>query len=157
MRWGKSPGFNSRRAFDMSDAFTPPVINKLQAYLRKAFGSQALSVRARPKKSDVADVFANDKPFGVITLDDEDGELTYQFGWTLKEKPKPLLPAEMMRIQTILREQLGAKTLSIRGRGKLKDSAEVFVAEESLAIMSIDDDAYQFQMAILEMDLDGIM
>ena len=141
----------------MADQFTPQVINKLQAYLRKAFGSQALSVRARPKKSDVADVFANDKPFGVLTLDDEDGELTYQFGWTLKEKPKPLLPAEMQRIQTLMRDLLGAKTLSIRGRGKLKDSAEVFVAEESLAIMSADDGAYQFQMAILEMDLDDIM
>lgn len=141
----------------MSDQFTPQIINKLQAYLRKAFGSQVLSVRSRPKMSDVADVFANDKPFGVITLDDEDGELTYQFGWSMLEKPKPLVPAEMLRIQTLLRDVLAAKTLSIRGRGKLKDSAEVFVAEESLAIMSADDDAYQFQMAILEMDLDDIM
>ena len=141
----------------MADEFTPPIINKLQVYLRKSFGTQALSVRARPKKSDIADVFANDKPFGVLTLDDEDGELTYQLGWTLNEKPKPLVPAEMLRIQTHLRELLGAKTLSIRGRGKLKDSAEVFVAEESLAILSADDDAYQFQMAILEMDLDDIM
>ena len=141
----------------MSDEFTPQTINKLQAYLRKAFGSQVLSVRARPKKSDVADVFAGDKQFGVLTLDDEDGELTYQLGWTLKEKPKPLVPAEMQRIQTQLRELLGAKTLTVRGRGKLKDSAEVFVAEESLAILSADEDAYQFQMAILEMDLDDIM
>ena len=140
----------------MDDQFTPDIINKLQVYLRKAFGTQALSVRSRPKKSDIADVFANDKPFGVMTLDDEDGELTYQLGWTLKEKPKPLVPAEMMRIQTQLRDLLGAKTLSIRGRGKLKDSAEVFVAEESLAILSADEDAYQFQMAILEMDLDDI-
>ena len=141
----------------MSDAFTPPVINRLQTYLRKAFGSQALSVRARPKKSDVADVFANDMPFGVMTIDDEDDELSYQLSWSIKEKPKPLLPPEMVRLQTMLREQLGAKTLSIRARGKLKDSAEVFVAEESLAILSVDDDAYQFQMAILEMDLEGIM
>ena len=141
----------------MSDEFTPQTINKLQAYLRKAFGSQVLSVRARPKVSDVADVYAGDKQFGVLTLDDEDGELTYQLGWTLKEKPKPLVPAEMQRIQTQLRELLGAKTLTVRGRGKLKDSAEVFVAEESLAILSADDDAYQFQMAILEMDLDDIM
>jgi Protein of unknown function (DUF3126) len=141
----------------MSDALTPQTLNRLQTYLRKAFGSQALSVRARPKKSDVADVYANEQPFGIITLDDEDDELTYQFGWTLKEKTQPLSVQEMVRIQTKLRETLGAKTLSIRARGKLKDSAEVFVAEESLGIMSIDDDAYQFQMAILEMDLEGIM
>ena len=141
----------------MSDDLTPQVINKLQAYLRKAFGSQVLSVRAQPKKSDVADVYANDMPFGVITVDDEDDELTYQFGWTIKDQTKPLSPQEMVRIQTHLREVLGAKTLSVRGRGKLRDSAEVFVAEESLAILSVDDDAYQFQMAILEMDLDDIM
>ena len=141
----------------MSDALTPQVINKLQTYLRKAFGSQALSVRARPNSSTTADVYANDKPFGVMTIDDEDDELTYQLSWTIKEKTQPLSVQEMLRIQTYLRQLLGAKTLSIRARGKLKDSAEVFVAEESLAILSIDDDAYQFQMAILEMDLDDIM
>jgi len=141
----------------MSDELTPQVITRLQTYLRKAFGTPALSVRARPKKSDVADVYANDKPFGVLTVDDEDDELSYQLSWTLKEKPKPLSVQEMVRIQTYLRELLGAKTLSVRARGKLKDSAEVFVAEESLAILSVDDDAYQFQMAILEMDLEGIM
>ncbi len=141
----------------MSDILTPQIINRLQTYLRKAFGTQSLAVRAQPKKSDVAEVYANDKPFGTITLDDEDDELVYQFSWTIKEKPQPLNVPEMVRIQTYLRERLGAKTLSIRARGKLKDSAEVFVAEESLAILSVDDDAYQFQMAILEMDLEGIM
>jgi hypothetical protein len=141
----------------MADVLTPQIINQLQAYLRKAFGTQTLSVRARPKKSDTADVFANDKAFGVITIDDEDDELSYQLSWTIKEQPKPLSVQEMLRIQTFLREMLGAKTLSVRARGKLKDSAEVFVAEESLAILSVDDDAYQFQMAILEMDLEGII
>ena len=141
----------------MADVLTPQIINQLQTYLRKAFGTHSLSVRARPKKSDTADVFANDKPFGVLTVDDEDDELSYQLSWAIKEKPKPLSVQEMVRIQTFLREMLGAKTLSVRARGKLKDSAEVFVAEESLAILSVDDDAYQFQMAILEMDLEGIM
>ena len=141
----------------MTAVLTPQVINRLQTYLRKAFGSNALSVRAQPNSGDRAEVYANDKPFGVLTVDDEDDEITYQLGWTIKEKPQPLSVQEMVRIQTYLRQVLGAKTLSIRARGKLKDSAEVFVAEESLAILSVDDDAYQFQMAILEMDLEGIM
>ncbi len=141
----------------MSDTLTPQVINKLQAYLRKAFGSQILSVRARPKSPDMADVFAGDTGFAVIRVDDEDGELSYQMSWTIKEKPQPLSVQEMLRIQTLLRQLLGAKTLSVRGRGKLKDSAEVFVAEESLAILSADKDTYQFEMAILEMDLDDIL
>jgi Protein of unknown function (DUF3126) len=141
----------------MSETLTPQVITRLQTYLRKAFGTQTLSVRAQPKKKDVAEVYASDKPFGTIIVDDEDDEVTYQFAWTIKEKPQPLTVPEMVRIQTYLRQVLGAKTLSIRARGKLKDSAEVFVAEESLAILSADGDAYEFQMAILEMDLEGIM
>jgi hypothetical protein len=141
----------------MSETLTPQIINRLQTYLRKAFGTQSLSVRAQPKKKDVAEVYAGDKPFGVITIDDEDDEVTYQFGWSIKEKPQPLSVQEMVRLQTHLRQVLGAKTLTIRARGKLKDSAEVFVAEESLAIMSVDGNAYEFQMAILEMDLEGIM
>ena len=141
----------------MSETLTPQIINRLQTYLRKAFGTQTLSVRAQPKKKDSADVYAGDNLFGIITIDDEDDEVTYQFSWTIKEKPQPLNVPEMVRLQTHLRQLLGAKTLSIRARGKLKDSAEVFVAEESLAILSVDDDAYQFQMAILEMDLEGIM
>jgi hypothetical protein len=141
----------------MSETLTPQIINRLQAYLRKAFGTQTLSVRAQPKIKDVAEVYAGDNPFGTITIDDEDDEVTYQFAWSLKEKPQLLNVPEMVRIQTYLRQVLGAKTLSIRARGKLKDSAEVFVAEESLAILSADGDAYEFQMAILEMDLEGIM
>lgn len=140
----------------MADQFTPQTIAKLQAYLRKAFGSQVLGVRARPKKSDIADVYAGDRQFGVLTMDDEDGELTYQLGCTLNEKPQPMTPAELVRMQTMLRELLGAKTLSVRARGKLKDSAEVFVAEDSLGILSADGGNYEFQMAILEMDLDTV-
>ena len=70
----------------------------------------------------------------VLTMDDEDGELTYQLGCTLKEKPQPLSVQELVRLQTYLREVLGSKTLAVRARGKLKDSAEVFVGIDLLRI-----------------------
>jgi hypothetical protein len=141
----------------MSAAITPAILLKLQTYLRKAFASQALSVRSRPKKSDVAEVFVNDEPLGLITVDDEDGDVTYQFSWTIKEKPQPISLPELARIQTYLRERLGSKTLAVRGRGKLKDSAEVFVGDDSLALISFSKDSYDFNMAILDIDLDDIV
>ncbi len=128
-------------------------IPRLEAYLRKVFGSKSLTVTASASKNK-ADVVNGAKPLGQIVADTEDGETTYHFQWAIKEKPQPLSPQELVRIQTYLREVLGAKTLSVRARGRLKDSAEVFVGEESYAIVSADKDCYQFQMAILDIDLE---
>ena len=51
-----------------------------------------------------------------------------------------------------------AKTLSVRARPKIKDSAEVYVGDEFVGTVTRDEDdgelCYQFQMAILEIDLE---
>ena len=135
---------------------TPSELSKLQGYLRKTLSAKTLVVRARPQTNDSADVFMGDKPIGEILVDDEDDELAYQFEMKIKEQPQPLSAQELVRIQMFLRERFGAKTLSVRGRGKLKDSAEVFVGEDSIATLSVAKDGYEFQMAVLEMDLEGM-
>ena len=52
----------------------------------------------------------------------------------------------------------GAKTLSVRARPKIKDSAEIYIGDEFIGTLTREDDdgelCYQFQMAILEMDLE---
>jgi hypothetical protein len=57
-----------------------------------------------------------------------------------------------------MRKVFGAKTLSVRARPKVKDSAEVYVGEEFVGTLTRDEDegelCYQFQMAILDMDLE---
>jgi hypothetical protein len=67
-------------------------------------------------------------------------------------------PQEMVRVQTYLRKVFGTKTLSVRARPKIKDSAEVYVGDEFVGTLTRDDEegelCYQFQMAILELDLD---
>ena len=52
---------------------------RLQTYLRKTFGTPKLEVRARPKKTDSAEVFIGDEFIAVLFREDEDGELSYQF------------------------------------------------------------------------------
>ena len=63
----------------------PAELVRLQTYLRKIFGSKNLSVRPRPKISDSAEVYAGDEFIGVVSVDEEDGELTYQFNMAILE------------------------------------------------------------------------
>jgi Protein of unknown function (DUF3126) len=67
-------------------------------------------------------------------------------------------PQEMVRVQGYLRKVFGTKTLSVRARPKIKDSAEVYVGDEFVGTLTRDDEegelCYQFQMAILELDLE---
>ena len=54
-------------------------VARLQAYLRKTFGSKTLEVRPRPKKNDSAEVFINDEFIAVLFREEEEGEVSYQF------------------------------------------------------------------------------
>ena len=69
-----------------------------------------------------------------------------------------MTPQEMVRVQSYLRKVFGTKTLSVRARPKIKDSAEVYVGDEFVGTLTRDDEegelCYQFQMAILELDLE---
>jgi hypothetical protein len=63
----------------------PQEIVRVQAYLRKVFGAKTLSVRARPKKDDSAEVYVGDEFIGVLFKEEEDGELSYQFQMAILE------------------------------------------------------------------------
>lgn len=67
---------------------------------------------------------------------------------------------EVARVQAYLRKTFGAPTLEIRAQPKKDDMAEVFINDEFVAALyrEVEDGetSYQFQMAILEMDLEGV-
>jgi hypothetical protein len=58
---------------------------KLQQYLRKVFGTEALQVRARQKAADAAEIYLRDEFLGVVSKDIEDGDTCYQFNMTILE------------------------------------------------------------------------
>ena len=60
----------------------PDEIKKLDAYLKRVFNPQ-LEVRARPKKDDSAEVYSGDEFLGVIYLDDEDGDRSFNFSMAI--------------------------------------------------------------------------
>jgi len=64
---------------------------------------------------------------------------------------------EIARLQNYLQRKFELPELEVRHRQKQDDSAEVYLGGEFIGVLYRDDDedlSYQFQMAILEMDLD---
>jgi Protein of unknown function (DUF3126) len=56
---------------------------RVETYLRTRFGAPAIEVRTRPRKDDSAEVYLNNEFLGVLSRDDEDGELCYHFAMTI--------------------------------------------------------------------------
>ena len=54
-------------------------VKKLDAYLKKLFGNARVRVVPRPKKDDSAEVYVGDEFIGVLFVDDEDDERSYNF------------------------------------------------------------------------------
>jgi len=54
-------------------------VKKLDAYLKKLFGNPRIRVVPRPKKDDSAEVYVGEEFIGVLFVDDEDQERSYNF------------------------------------------------------------------------------
>jgi Protein of unknown function (DUF3126) len=58
-------------------------IRKLDAYLKRLFGNARIRVVPRPKKDDSAEVYIGEEYIGVLFVDDEDGERSYNFNMAI--------------------------------------------------------------------------
>lgn len=58
---------------------------RVEAYLKKTFGTKNLSVRARPKKDDSAEVYIGDDFVAILFREEEEGEVSYQFQMAILE------------------------------------------------------------------------
>jgi hypothetical protein len=78
-----APGSRSRRACPAKcsrrDAVDVQEVRKLDAYLKKLFGNARIRVVPRPKKEDSAEVYIGEEFIGVLFVDDEDDERSYNF------------------------------------------------------------------------------
>ena len=52
---------------------------KLERHLRQTFANHSIRVVARPRKSDSAEVYVGEEFIGVVFLDDEEGDRSYNF------------------------------------------------------------------------------
>jgi len=58
-------------------------IRKLDTYLKRLFGNARIRVVPRAKKEDSAEVYIGEEFIGVISVDDEDGERSYDFNMAI--------------------------------------------------------------------------
>lgn len=141
-------------------------LEQVQRYLRTLFGNPQIKITGRPKKKESADVYLADESIGVLLKDEEDGELSYNFEMTIRlpaaegsvlVEPR-LVKAELERVQRYLRTLFDNQQIKVTARPKKKDSAEVYLADEFIGILFNDEEdgklSYNFQMAILDTDLD---
>jgi hypothetical protein len=56
-----------------------PEIIKLQKFLQQKFSNRAIDVRPRNKQDDSVEVYLGEEFLGLIFLDDEDGDRSYNF------------------------------------------------------------------------------
>ena len=54
-------------------------VRKLDAYLKRVFANPKIRVVPRPKKDDSAEVYIGEEFIGVLFVDDEDDERSYNF------------------------------------------------------------------------------
>jgi len=52
---------------------------KVERYMRKTFANHSIRIVARPKKDDSAEVYLGEEFIGVLFLDDEEGDRSFNF------------------------------------------------------------------------------
>jgi hypothetical protein len=60
-------------------------IKKIDTYLKRLFSNPRIRVVPRPKKEDSAEVYIGDEFIGVLFVDDEDADRSYNFQMAILE------------------------------------------------------------------------
>ena len=130
-------------------------IRQLDAYLKKLFGNEA--VRVVPKGGDEAKVYIGEDEIGDLTADEDEGERSYNFRMVILLGSDPSIQP-VPALNAYLRRRFDNDQLRVVVRPKKMDSLEVYMGEEFIGVLFKDEEdgelSYNFQMAILELDLD---
>ncbi|MEA2904687.1 MAG: hypothetical protein QOG83_1781 [Alphaproteobacteria bacterium] len=127
-------------------------VRKLDGYLKKLFTNAR--IRVVPKKADAADVFVGEERVGALTVDDEDGERSYNI--EIKITLEAASIKNLKTLEAYLRRKFDSERVRVVARPRKTDSAEVYVGEEYIGVLFFDDretGSCYFEMAILDLDL----
>ena len=131
-------------------------VKKLDAYLRKLFGNP--DIRVVPKKGDTAEIFIGEDDLGLLTVDDEDGDRSYNFRMVIQVSNDPSF-APVPTLTTYLRAKFDNENIRVVTRPKKTDSLEAYIGEEFLGVLFVEIEkgrrSYIFELPILDVDLEG--
>ena len=129
-------------------------VRKLDAYLKKLFGNARL--RVAPKGKDTAEVLTGDDVLGEMTVDNEDGDLSYNFRMVIDLGQQTDLPPGPM-LTAYLRRKFDNENIRVTARPKKTDSLEAYIGEEFIGVLFIENEkgrrSYILELPILDVDL----
>jgi hypothetical protein len=132
-------------------------VKKLDAYLRKLFGNA--NIRVVPKRGDTAEIFIGEDDLGVLTVDDEDGDRSYNFRMVIQVSSDPSFQP-VPTLTTYLRAKFDNEKIRVVTRPKKTDSLEAYIDEEFLGVLFLENEqgrrSYIFELPILDVDLDPV-
>jgi hypothetical protein len=129
-------------------------VRKLDAYLKKLFGTQ--KIRVVPKQGDLAEIFVEDEDVGELTVDDEDGDRSYNFRMVIQVGSDPAIQP-VPTLNAYLRRKFDNENIRVVVRPKKTDSLEVYIGEEFIGVLFLENEkgrrSYIFELPILDVDL----
>ena len=131
-------------------------IRKLDGYLKKLFQQPSIRVVPRPKRDDLAEVMLGGDTLGILTVDDEDGDRSYNFRMDIAltgTGPDP------KRLDAYFKTRFPEAKLHAVPRPRKTDSMDVHTGDEFVGVLFVEDEskkggAYVFEMSILDIDLE---
>jgi hypothetical protein len=77
--------YSARKDATKTSGFKAGETRKIETYLRKLFGNQRIRLVSRPNKPDSAEVYIAEEFIGVVFVDDEDADRSFQFQMAILE------------------------------------------------------------------------
>ena len=131
-------------------------IRQLDAYLKKLFGNDA--IRVVPKGGDEAKVYIGEDEIGDLTADEDEGERSYNFRMVIQLGADPSIQP-VPALNAYLRRRFDNDLLRVVVRPKKMDSLEVYMGEEFIGVLFVENEkgrrSYIFELPILDVDLEG--
>jgi hypothetical protein len=129
-------------------------VRQVDGYLKKLFGTQ--NIRVVPKGSDTAEVFVGEDDLGELTVDDEEGERSYNFRMVIQVGNDPSIQP-VPTLNAYLRSKFENDNIRVVPRPKKTDSLEVYMGEEFIAVLFLEIEkgrrSYILELPILDVDL----
>jgi hypothetical protein len=129
-------------------------VKKLDAYLKKLFGNA--KIRLVPKTYDSGEIFVGDDDLGELTVDDEEGERSYNFRMVIQVGNDPSIQPVPV-LNAYLRGKFENDNIRVVVRPKKTDSLEVYMGEEFIGVLFLEIEkgkrSYILELPILDGDL----
>ena len=129
-------------------------VRKLDAYLKKLFGNA--HIRVVPRTGDTAEVFVGEDDLGELTLDDEDGDRSFNFRMVIQVSSDPTMQP-VPTLANYLKRKFDNDKIRVVTRPKKTDSLEAYIGDEFIGVLFLEAEkgrkSYILEVPILDIDL----